>query len=100
GNRPGLTVRRSDADRLLREIFLTPFLFEHLEEVAIGIAEEEAVERPIAQGIDHLGSVGDQPLFERWKTGARKAQRAVPAVLLLERRGLELGNFDQVPLLP
>jgi len=44
--------------------------------------------------------VGDQALFERRETGARKAQRDVPAVLLLERRGLELGNLDQVQLLP
>src|SRR5208337_4036109 len=74
---PGLTDRRSDAHQSLRQIFLAPLLFEYLEEVAIGVAAEEAVERRIAQGIDHLGPVGDQAFFERWKSGARQAQRDV-----------------------
>jgi len=100
GNAQELSALRPCTEPLLRQIFLAPLLLEYLEEVAIGVAEEEAVERRIAQGIDHLGPVGDQALFERWKTGARKAQRDVPAVLLLERRGLELGNLDQVQLLP
>ncbi len=95
-----MSDRRADTRRSLRQVFLAPLLFEHLEKIAIGVAEEEPVEGRIAQGIDHLGPVSDQAFFERGKTGSRHAQRDVPAVLLLERRGLELGNLDQVEFLP
>ncbi len=48
--------------------------------MAVGIAEEEAVERSTVESFDHLGAVGDQPHLELREVFAREAQRDVGPV--------------------
>src|SRR5262245_56972235 len=71
----------------------------HLEDLTVGAAEEEALERRRPQRRDQGGAEVLQPPLQPVELGPRDGDGDVPAELGLEGRRLEAGHLDQVQLL-
>src|SRR5688572_14550032 len=85
--------KRSALDSLGRMIG-----FDDLEDVAIGIAEEEATKGGLTDWLDQLGAVAQQSSFQCREFRQRRREGDMPAELRFERRRREVGDFDQVQL--
>src|SRR5260221_554543 len=76
-----------------------PLGVDDFEDVAVGVLKEKPLEGGLAQRIDQLRAMGEQPGFERREIAGGMEQGDVPAKFALERRGLEILDLDQVNLL-